>query len=128
MMHKLGSVHVVDDNDDIRKMLTLVLEGRGYTVHSHHSGAAYLQAPATQAPHVMLLDVRMPGMSGLELHAQMTASGNTMPVIFMSGESQPHEIQAVKNSGAVHFLWKPFNTQEMLRVIGQALGQSDAPL
>jgi len=128
MMHKLGSVHVVNDNDDIQKMLTLVLEGRGYTVHSYHSGAAYLQAPATQAPHVMLLDVRMPGKSGLELHAQMTASGNTMPVIFMSGESQPHEIQAVNNSGAVHFLWKPFNTQEMLRVIGQALGQSDAPL
>lgn len=128
MMHTLGLVHVVDDNDDIRKMLTLVLEGRGYTVHSHDSGAAYLQAPATQAPHVMLLDVRMPGMSGLELHAQMRSAGNTMPVIFMSGESQPHEIQAVNNSGAVHFLWKPFNTQEMLRVVAEALGLTGAPL
>jgi FixJ family two-component response regulator len=128
MTHTLGLVHVLDDNDDIRKMLTLVLEGRGYRVQTHDSGAAFLQAPSTQAPHVMLLDVRMPGMSGLELHAQMKATGNTMPVIFMSGESQPHEIQAVNRSGALYFLWKPFCTQEMLRVISEALGPTGLPI
>lgn len=124
MTRTLGLVHVVDDNEDIRKMLALVLAGRGYTVQTHDSGAAFLQAPATQAPHVMLLDVRMPGMSGLALHAQMKAMGNTMPVVFMSGESQPHEIQAVQNSGAAQFLWKPFNTAEMLCLIAEVLGQS----
>ena len=121
-------IEVVDDDKDIRHMLQLVLEARGFKVRTHDGAHAYLSATPVTERRVMLLDVRMPGMSGLELHAQMTAAGNTMPVIFMSGESQPHEIQAVKNSGAVHFLWKPFNTQEMLRVIGQALGQSDAPL
>jgi len=127
-MHSFGLVHVVDDNDDIRKMLAQVLEGRGYAVQTHDSGAAFLKAPATQGPHVMLLDVRMPGMSGLALHAQMKATGHTMPVIFMSGESQPHEIQAVQNSGAAHLLWKPFNTTDMLSVIAQALGQTQAAL
>lgn len=123
-MHTSGLVHVVDDNEDIRKMLAMVLEGRGYTVQTYDSGAAFLQAPPTQAPHVMLLDVRMPGMSGLELHARMKAAGNLMPVIFMSGESQPHETLAANNSGALHFLWKPFNTREMLRVIDEVLGST----
>jgi FixJ family two-component response regulator len=124
-MSKPGLVHVVDDNADIRKMLAMVLQSHGYAVQVHDSGAAYLKAPATQWPHVMLLDVRMPGMSGLELHAHIKASGNDIPVIFMSGESQPHETQAASNSGAVHFLWKPFNTRDMLAVIDQVL--SEAP-
>ncbi|PIT81438.1 response regulator transcription factor [Limnohabitans sp. 15K] len=120
-MRKLGVVHVVDDNADIRKMLAMVLESQGYTVHVHEGGAAYLRAAPTQAPHAMLLDVRMPGMSGLELHAKIKESGNDIPVIFMSGESQPHETQAAGNSGAVHFLWKPFNTREMLDVLEKSL-------
>lgn len=123
-MSKSGLVHVVDDNADIRQMLALVLERQGYTVRVHDSGLAYLNAPATEAPHVLLLDVRMPGMSGLELNAKLKANGNDIPVIFMSGESQPHETQLANNSGAVHFLWKPFNTQEMLEVLEKALSAS----
>lgn len=126
-MKKTGLIHVVDDNADIRKMLALVLEAHGYTVQVHDSGAAFLSAPATQPPHVMLLDVRMPGMSGLALNTRMKASGNDIPVIFMSGESQPHETQAANDSGAVHFLWKPFNTQEMLAVIDRVLIGTPAP-
>ena len=123
-MSKSGLIHVVDDNADIRQMLALVLERQGYTVLVHDSGLAYLNAPATEAPHVLLLDVRMPGMSGLELNAKLKANGNDIPVIFMSGESQPHETQLANNSGAVHFLWKPFNTQEMLEVLEKALSAS----
>lgn len=123
-MSKSGLIHVVDDNADIRQMLALVLERQGYTVRVHESGFAYLNAPATEAPHVLLLDVRMPGMSGLELNAKLKANGNDIPVIFMSGESQPHETQLANNSGAVHFLWKPFNTQEMLEVLEKALSAS----
>lgn len=123
-MQKLQIVHVVDDNDDIRKMLTLVLGGRGYAVQTYPSGAAFLETPPSQAPQVMLLDMRMPGMTGLELHARMKAAGYNMPVIYMSGESQPHETLAAQQSGAVHFLWKPFSTREMLSVIEEALNPS----
>ena len=80
-----------------------------------------MRAEPTQAPHAMLLDVRMPGMSGLELHAKIKESGNDIPVIFMDGEGHPHEMQAADASGAVHFLWKPFNTREMLDVLEKAL-------
>ncbi len=120
-MRKTGLIHVVDDNADIRKMLALVLETHGYTVQVFDSGAAYLNAEPSPGPQVMLLDLRMPGMSGLELHERMKAKGQDMPVIFMSGESQPHETQAASQSGAVHFLWKPFNTREMLAVIDKFL-------
>ena len=63
----------------------------------------------------------------LALNARMKASGNRMPVIFMSGESQPHETQAAQDSGAVHFLWKPFNTREMLAVIDRVLSDTPGP-
>ena len=99
-MRKSGLVHVVDDNADIRRMLALVLESQGYTVRVHDGGAAYLAAAPSEAPHVMLLDVRMPGMSGLELHAKLKESGHDIPVIFMSGESQAHETQTANSLGA----------------------------
>lgn len=105
-------------------MLTLVLGGRGYEVKTYASGAAFLQSPPSQACQVMLLDMRMPGMNGLELYARMKAAGYEMPVIYMSGESQPHETLAAQQSGAVHFLWKPFSTREMLSVIEGALANT----
>jgi FixJ family two-component response regulator len=120
-MKNPGIVHVVDDNNDIRKMLTMVLENYGYTVYAHETGAAFLRAEPTQAPHAMLLDVRMPVMSGLELHAKIKENGNSIPVIFMTGESQPHEIQAAATSGAVHFLWKPFDMHEMLSLLEKSM-------
>lgn len=125
-MIKSGLVHVVDDNADIRKMLVLVLQSHGHAVRVYDSGTAYLNAEPSQGPQVMLLDVRMPGMTGLELHARMKAIGQDMPVIFMSGDSQPHETEAARQLGAVHFLWKPFSTQKMLEVIDKFLSEAAA--
>lgn len=125
-MSTTGLVHVVDDNADIRKMLALVLQAHGHTVRVYDSGTAYLNAEPSPGPQVMLLDVRMPGMTGLELHARMKATGQDMPVIFMSGESQPHETAAAKQLGAAHFLWKPFSTKEMLAVIDKFLSDACA--
>ena len=102
-------------------MLRLVLESQGYQVRVHDGGQAYLEAAPTTAPHVMLLDVRMPGMSGLELHARLRERGDPIPVIFMSGESQAHETEAASAAGAIHFLWKPFSTRQLLETIAQGL-------
>ena len=115
-------IEVVDDNEDIRRMLALVLESRGYLVRQHASGQAYLDAQPSCAPHVMLLDVRMPDMTGLELHARMKARGDTIPVIFMSGESQAHETERITAANAVAFLWKPFSTSQLLQTLERGLG------
>ncbi len=104
-------------------MLTLVLKSHGFEVRTHESAEAFFNADNPQAPRLLILDVRMPGMSGLELHQHLQAQGLKFPVIFMSGECQPHETTAAQSSTAVDFLWKPFSTQQLLQAIERGLQQ-----
>ena len=114
-------IEVVDDDADIRRMLQLVLEARGFKVRTHDGAHAYLAAEPVTERRVMLLDVRMPKVSGVELQAQMFKAGNRIPVIFMSGESLPHETLAAQQSNAVTFLWKPFRTEALLHAVTHGL-------
>jgi FixJ family two-component response regulator len=116
-------IDVVDDNPDIRRMLGLVLRTNGFTVQTHESAEAFLAEERTAQAHLLILDVRMPGMTGLELHSHLLAQGEKHPVIFMSGECQPHETSAVQASAPIAFLWKPFNTQQLLQAIHEGLKQ-----
>jgi len=114
-------IEVVDDDADIRRMLQLVLQARGFKVRTHDGAHAYLSAEPVTERRVMLLDVRMPKMTGVELQALMAKSGDRTPVIFMSGESLPHETVAAQQSKAVTFLWKPFRTEALLNAVNQGL-------
>jgi two-component system response regulator FixJ len=118
-------IEVVDDDADIRRMLQLVLEARGFKVRTHNGAHAYLSASPTTERRVMLLDVRMPQMTGIELQAWMVKTGDTTPVIFMSGESLPQDTMAAQQSNAVAFLWKPFRTQDLLSAVAQGLALFD---
>ena len=120
-MSQAALIEVVDDNPDIRKMLTLVLKSHGFEVRTHDSAETFLNAENPQAPRILILDVRMPGMSGLELHARLQAQNQKFPVIYMSGECQPHETTAAQSSKPVDFLWKPFSTQQLLQAIERGL-------
>ncbi|MDI9233803.1 response regulator transcription factor [Limnohabitans lacus] len=116
-------IDVIDDNPDIRRMLGLVLKAQGYQVRTHESANAFLKSEASSEPSLLILDVRMPGMSGLELYRQLLAQDQKHAVIFMSGESQPHEIAAANSSVPVDFLWKPFSTQQLLQAIDKGIQQ-----
>lgn len=116
-------IDVVDDNADIRRMLGLVLKTNGFTVQTHESAIAFLAEKRTATPRLLILDVRMPGMTGLELHSSLLALGEKYPVIFMSGECQPHETTAVQAFEPIAFLWKPFNTQQLLQAIQEGVKQ-----
>ncbi len=118
-------IEVVDDDADIRRMLQLVLEARGFKVRIHDSAHAYLAAEPLTERRVMLLDVRMPKMTGVELQALMVKTGDRIPVIFMSGESLPHETLAAQQSNAVAFLWKPFRTESLLNAVNSGLDMYD---
>ena len=118
-------IEVVDDDQDIRRVLQMVLEARGFKVRTHDGAHAYLAAEPVTERRVMLLDVRMPKMSGVELQAQMVKSGDHIPVIFMSGESLPHETMAAQQFNAVAFLWKPFGTEEMMAAISKGMALYD---
>jgi len=79
-----------------------------------------LQNGVVHAQEIMILDVRMPKMNGVELQAQLLAEGRKIPIIFISGECQPHEMAAIQAAGCVEFLWKPFNTDQLLSAIDKA--------
>ncbi len=116
-----GHVYVVDDNPDIRFYLGNLLRQMNYSVEEYPSATAFLHQSLDISPAVLVLDVRMPGMSGIELQQQLQTMGRLTPIIFISGESHSVEIiQAMKGS-PIEFLWKPFPIQALIDAIDRGL-------
>jgi RNA polymerase sigma factor (sigma-70 family) len=114
-------IYVVDDDEPMRDSLVWLLESKGLRVEAHPSAEAFLDALKDEMQGCLVLDVRMPGMSGLELFERLQARGVTLPVIFVTGHGDvPMAVSAVKK-GAVDFIEKPFNEEEMLRLVRQCL-------
>ena len=116
-----GHVYVVDDNADIRHYLTDLLRQMGYSVEEYAGASAFLHQSLDISPAVLVLDVRMPGMSGIELQEQMLAMGRQTPIIFISGESQSTEIIRAMKGSPIEFLWKPFQIQALIDAIDRGL-------
>jgi FixJ family two-component response regulator len=120
------SVHIVDDDEAIRDSLKWLLESRGLEVVLYPSGEAFLGAFDSSFCGCLVLDVRMPGMNGLDLYSQLQARASTLPVIFITGHGDvPMAVSALKK-GAVDFIEKPFNDQDMLRLIESCMKQDRA--
>lgn len=114
-------VFIVDDDEAMRDSLAWLLEGNGLKVRMFASATAFLDAYGTAMAGCLVLDVRMPGMSGLELHERLQALGSTLPIIFVTGHGDvPMAVSALKK-GATDFIEKPFNNDEILRLIEQCL-------
>lgn len=114
-------VFVIDDNLAVRKAISGLLRSVGLRFESFASAREFLHAPRADVPACMVLDVRMPGMSGLDLQRQLTDSGLAIPIIFLTGHGDiPMSVRAMK-AGAVEFLTKPFRDQELLDAVTQAL-------
>jgi two-component system response regulator FixJ len=120
----LGHVIVVDDDASVRRSLCSMFERAGYTVSVFESADAFLQNPVAPSPAVMVLDMRMPGVTGVALQSQLQAITQSVPVIFVSGDSRPEEIIVAMKQGAVDFLLKPFTAQTILDVVQRAMHQS----
>ena len=123
-------IHLVDDDAAFRRSLVFLLESMGWPVQAHASAADYLDAglPALEQTGCLLLDVRMPGMSGLELQQALIARGCHLPIVFITGHGDVElAVQAMKR-GAFDFLEKPFRDQRLLDVVSAALRQREADL
>ncbi len=116
-----GHVYVVDDNPDIRFYLTDLLRQMGYSIEGYDSAQAFLQQSIEIFPAVLVLDVRMPGMSGVDLQEKMKALGRNTPIIFISGESESEEIIRAMKGRPIEFLWKPFQIQALIDAIDRGL-------
>ena len=114
-------VYIVDDDEAMRDSLLWLLESQGFAVTAHSSAEAFLAACHDDMSGCIVLDVRMPGMSGLELYEKLNARHCGLPVIFITGHGDvPMAVSALKK-GAVDFIEKPFSDKDMLRLIAQCL-------
>jgi len=119
-------VHVVDDDAAVRQSLELLLKSMGLSVSAYPSGADFLDAWPDDPPGCMVLDIRMHGMSGLELQQRLNARHSILPIIFITGHGDvPMAVEAMQ-AGAVDFIQKPFRDQDLLDRIAQALEKDAA--
>ena len=112
-----GHVFLIDDDPSMRQSIERMLVDAGYLVSSYESGEEYLEKSIPVSPAVILLDMRMPSMTGIELQQKINELGRKTPIIFISGESAPSEIVSGFKQGAMDFLFKPFNLKDLFKAI-----------
>jgi FixJ family two-component response regulator len=119
-------VFVVDDDASVRRSLTRLVRAAGYEAEPFASAAAFLKAAPSARPGCMLLDARMPDMTGLDLQQELARQGRPVPIVFLTGHGDvPMAARAMKG-GAVDFLLKPFKDVDLLDAIGRAVARARA--
>src|SRR6201988_422831 len=114
-------VFVADDDESIREALRSLIRSVGLSVATFASAHEFLQSERPDVPACLILDVRMPGLSGLDLQRELGEANIHIPIIFITGHGDiPMSVRAMK-AGAVEFLTKPFRDQDLLDAIQQAL-------
>jgi FixJ family two-component response regulator len=119
------TIHVVDDEPAIGSALQRLFRSAGLKAASYLSAEEFLQAWSPELPGCLICDVRMPGMSGLELQRELSRRGSTLPILFLTGQADvPMAVQAMRD-GAADFMEKPFENEELLSRTRQILGDAE---
>lgn len=114
-------VHVIDDDDAVRDSLAFLLKSAAFQVATYDSAASFLEAAAQGVSGCIVTDVRMPGMSGIDLLRQLQSQKSTLPVIVVTGHGDVQLAVEAMKAGAVDFLEKPFNDDRVLEAVRSAL-------
>jgi FixJ family two-component response regulator len=118
-------VHVIDDDVSLRDALSLMLPSIGLNVRAYSSAQEFLDAGAHHGPGCIVLDVRLPGISGLDFQSRCGGLGVHLPIVLMTGHSDvPMSVRAMK-AGAVDFLPKPFRDQDMIDAVTAAIERDE---
>jgi FixJ family two-component response regulator len=120
-MNPHATVHLVDDDDSLRSALQRLLAAAGYRVKAYASAGDFLLAPPADEPGCLLLDLRMPGPSGLDLQDALARHGVRLPVIFLTGHGDLATGVRAMKAGALDFLTKPVEREPLLAAIARAL-------
>jgi FixJ family two-component response regulator len=123
MTNETMTVFVVDDDEAIREALLNLLESEGLCARVFPSTEAFLDEWSEEMTGCLVLDVRLPGASGVELQEKLIASGIRIPIIFMTAHGDVPMVRKVMKAGAVEFLSKPFQREELLSAIEQAFAR-----
>jgi FixJ family two-component response regulator len=122
----LSVVVVIDDDESVREALSNLFRSVGLQVKAYASAAEFLQSKLPDVPSCMVLDVRLPGLSGLDFQTELAKANVQIPIVFMTGHGDiPMTVRAMK-AGAVEFLQKPFRDQDMLDAVQTGLEQNRA--
>ncbi len=116
-------IYIVDDDDAVRDSLALLLTFRGWRTHTYPSAEAFLDDWREQWRGCLLLDLRMGGMDGLALQAVLSARGNRMPIVFLTGHGDVAQARLALKAGAIDFLEKPYSEEALLAALGEALAR-----
>jgi FixJ family two-component response regulator len=117
------TVYVVDDDAGVRRAAKELIETVGLRVETFASAQDFLETERHDAPACLVLDIRLPGLGGLDLQRELRKTNNPVPIIFVTGHGDiPMSVQAMK-AGAVEFLTKPFRDQQLLDAIAEAISR-----
>ncbi len=120
-MTQAGHIYLIDDDESMRTSLCRMLREVGYIVEDFSSAFTFLEHSLPVSPAVILLDMQMPDMTGLDLQEKLLQLGRKTPIVFISGQSHPHQIVKSLKKGAIDFLFKPFNLEDLLKTVAEAL-------
>jgi FixJ family two-component response regulator len=118
-----GLISVVDDDESVRRTTTFLIESFGFRAAAFISAEHFLTSDQLQETSCLIVDVQMPGMSGLELQSELAAAGYDVPIIFITAYDNKASRQQAMQTGAAAFLGKPFSDEELLQTIRAALGE-----
>jgi FixJ family two-component response regulator len=119
--HSQKHVFLIEDHQELRDDLTRILEFVGYVVHSFPDPIQFLEYDKHLAPAVVVSDMRMPHMTGVELQERLKELGRTIPIVIISGESTDQQIIAALKNGAIDFLLKPFARESLLSAVAKGI-------
>lgn len=114
-------VHIIDDDEAVRRSTGFMLKASGFCVKTYDSGDAFLKDARNAEPGCILLDVRMPGMDGLEVQDKLRAHGITMPVIILTGHGDIAIAVKAMKAGAIDFIEKPFEKSVLVEAINEGM-------
>ena len=116
-----GTVFLVDDDASVRRALQRLIRAAGYDVESFPDAAGYLASPAPSLPACIVLDIRMPTMSGFELQSAIAGTSRALPVVFITGHGDEAVRSQALEAGAVDVLFRPIDEEELVSAIEKAL-------
>jgi FixJ family two-component response regulator len=118
------SICIVDDDDSIRRALRRLLSAAGYDTRAFESAEDFLESSSCLSEGCLVLDIRLPGMSGLDLQEKLASRGVKLPVIFITAHDNPQWQEKAKKAGAVAYLKKPFSERSLLDAIQVACSKA----
>jgi FixJ family two-component response regulator len=123
MRQTAAAIAVIDDDASIRRALQRLLQSAGFTVETFGTAREFLDADYRARTACLVLDIHLPGMSGVELQEYLAASRVPIPIVFITAHDDVSTRERVSRAGAVGYLRKPFDQDKLIEAIGRAIGQ-----